>query len=187
MTILLLWTIVNKLNEKHFINAYYLVFLVCVHSVAKSCPTLCDPMDCSMPGFPVLHYLPELAQTHVHWVSDAIQPSHLLSFPFFCLQSFPASGSFLALHIRWTKYWSFGFSISSPVNVQEWFPLGLTGLISRSPRDSEESSPAPQFKSISSLALSLPYGLTLGKAIALTIQTFVGKVMSLLFKTLFLS
>ena len=118
-------------------------------------------MDCSMPGFPVLHYLPELAQTHVHWVSDAIQPSHLLSFPFFCLQSFPASGSFLALHIRWTKYWSFGFSISSPVNVQEWFPLGLTGLISRSPRDSEESSPAPQFKSISSLVLSLFYGPTL--------------------------
>ena len=57
-------------------------------------------------------------------------------------------------------------------------------MISRSPRDSEESSPAPQFKSISSLALSLPYGLTLGKAIALTIQTFVGKVMSLLFNML---
>ena len=50
-------------------------------SVAKSCLTLCDPMDCSMPGFPVLHYLPEYAQTHVHWVSDAIQPSHPLSPP----------------------------------------------------------------------------------------------------------
>ena len=50
-------------------------------SVAQSCPTLCDPMDCSMPGFPVHHQLWELAQTHVHWVSDAIQPSHLLSSP----------------------------------------------------------------------------------------------------------
>ena len=49
--------------------------------VAQSCPTLCGPMDCSMPGFPVLHHLPELAQTHVHWVGDAIQPSHPLSSP----------------------------------------------------------------------------------------------------------
>ena len=48
-------------------------------SVTKFCPTLCDPMDCNTPGFPVLHHLPELAQTHVHWVSDAIQPSHPLS------------------------------------------------------------------------------------------------------------
>ena len=48
---------------------------------AQSCPTLCDPVDCSMPGFPVLHHLPELAQTHVHWVSDAIQPSRPLSSP----------------------------------------------------------------------------------------------------------
>ena len=51
-------------------------------SLAKSCPTLCDPMDCSTPGFPVLHYLPEFAQTHVHWVGDAIQPSHSLLPPF---------------------------------------------------------------------------------------------------------
>ena len=50
-------------------------------SVAQSCPTLCDPMDCSMPGFPVHHQLPEPAQTHVHWVSDAIQPSHPLLSP----------------------------------------------------------------------------------------------------------
>ena len=50
-------------------------------SVAQSCPTLCDPMDCSTPAFPVLHQLLELAQTHVHRVSDAIQPSHLLSSP----------------------------------------------------------------------------------------------------------
>ena len=52
---------------------------ICCCSVTKSCPTLCDPMDCSMPGFPVLHHLPEFDQTHVYWVSDAIQPSHPLS------------------------------------------------------------------------------------------------------------
>ena len=71
-------------------------------SVVQSCPTLCDPMDCSMPGFPVLHHLPELTQTHVHWVGNVIQPSHLLSSHhlIFChplsfyLQSFPAAGSF---------------------------------------------------------------------------------------------
>ena len=50
-------------------------------SVAQSCPTLCDPMDCSTPGVPVHHRLPEFTQTHVHWVSDAIQPSHPLLFP----------------------------------------------------------------------------------------------------------
>ena len=63
-------------------------------SVAQSCPTFCDPMDCNMPGFPVLHQLPELAQTHVHRVSDAIQPSHPLSSPSppSC-NLFPASGS----------------------------------------------------------------------------------------------
>ena len=64
----------------------------CCYSVAQSRLTLCDPMYCSMPGFPVLHHLPELAQTHVHWIIDAIQPSRPLSF---FLQSFPASGSFL--------------------------------------------------------------------------------------------
>ena len=55
---------------------------VCCCSVAKSCPTLCDPMDCSTPGFPGLHHLPEFAQTHVHCVDDAIQPSYPLSIPF---------------------------------------------------------------------------------------------------------
>ena len=64
-------------------------------SVAQSCPTLSNLTDCSTPGFPVHHQLPELAQTHVHWVGDAIQPSHPL-IPFSsCLQSFPASGFFL--------------------------------------------------------------------------------------------
>ena len=67
----------------------------CCCSVTKLCPTLCNSMDWSTPGFPVLHYLPEFVQTHVHWVGDAIQPSHPLLPPFSsCLQPFPASGSF---------------------------------------------------------------------------------------------
>ena len=84
-------------------------------SVAQSCLTLCNPMDCSIPGFPVHHQIPELAQTHVHQVIDAIQPSHPLSSPSLpCLQSFPASGSFPMSQFFASggpKYWSFNFSI----------------------------------------------------------------------------
>ena len=84
-------------------------------SVAQSCPTLCDPMDCSMPGLPVHHQLLEFTQTRVHRVSDAIQPSHPLH-PLLPLPSiFPGIRVFSnesALRIRWPKYWSFSFNIS---------------------------------------------------------------------------
>ena len=92
-----------------------------------------DPTDCSTLGFPVLHYLPEFAQTHVHWVSDACQPSHPLlpsSPPALSLsqhESFPMSQLFAS------GSQSIGTSASAsdlPVNIQCWFPLGLTGLIS---------------------------------------------------------
>ena len=103
-------------------------------SVSKLCLTLYDPMDCSTLAFPVLYYLPEFAQMYVHWVGDAIQLSHSLSPPFSsCPQSFPALGSF-------PKGWLFtsggqntGASASAsvlPMNIQGWFLLGLTGLIS---------------------------------------------------------
>ena len=72
-------------------------------------------MDCSTPGLPVHHQLPEFTQTHVHWVSDAIQPSHPLLSPLLPPSIFPSSRVFsneLVLHIRWPKYWSFSFSIS---------------------------------------------------------------------------
>ena len=84
------------------------------NSIAQSCLTLCDPMNCSMPGLPVHHQLPEFTQTHVHQVSDAIQPSHPQSSPSPPApnpsqhQSFPMS----QLCMRWPKYWSFSFSIS---------------------------------------------------------------------------
>ena len=84
-------------------------------SVAQSCPTLCDPMDCTTPGFPVHHQLPELTQTHVHRVNDAIQPSHPLSAPSpaaFSLSQHQGLSNESVLHIRWPMYWSFSISIS---------------------------------------------------------------------------
>ena len=81
-----------------------------VSSVAQSCPTLCDPMNHSMPGLPVHHQLPEFTQTHVHQVGDAIQPSHPLSSP--TPPSIRVFSNKSTLCIRWPKYWSFSFNIS---------------------------------------------------------------------------
>ena len=84
-------------------------------SVAQSCPTLCDPMNRSTPGLPVYHQLPEFTQTHVHRVSDAIQPSHPLSSPRLLLPPIPRSirvfSNESTLCMRWPKYWSFSISI----------------------------------------------------------------------------
>ena len=87
---------------------------ICCCSVAQSCPTVCNPMDCSTPGLPVLHHLQEFTQTHVPQVSDAIQPSHLCC-PLPLPSIFPnirVFSSQLVLRIRWPKYLSFSFSIS---------------------------------------------------------------------------
>ena len=92
----------------------------------------CNPMDCSMTGFPVLHYLPELVQAHVHWVGDAIQPSYTFSSSV-CLQSFLASGSFPMSRLFVSGGQCIGASASEsvlPMNIQGWFHLGLIGLIS---------------------------------------------------------
>ena len=99
----------------------------------KSCPALCDSTDCSTPGFPLFHWLPEFAPIHVHWVSDAIQPSHPLLPPFppglSISQSFPISQLFTS------GGQSIGASASVlPMNNQGWFPLGLTSLISLQPK-----------------------------------------------------
>ena len=145
-----------------------MVFLVAMYGCEFSsvqCSTLCDPMNRSTPGLPVHHQLPEFTQTHVHQVSDAIQPSHPLSCPSLpAPQSFPASGSFPMSQFLASGGQSIGVSASTsvlPMNIQDWFPLGWTGWISCSPRDSQESSPTPQFKSINSSALSFLYSPTL--------------------------
>jgi len=101
----------------------------CCCSVAQSCSTLWDPMDCSTPGIPVLHHLPEPAQTHVHWVSDAIQPCRPLSSP-----SSPAFNPSQHQGLSWWIGSSHQVASASasvlPMNTQDWFPLGWTGLIS---------------------------------------------------------
>ena len=100
-------------------------------SVNQSRPTLCNPMDCSTPGLPVHHQLLEFTQTHIHWVGDAISSSVI---PFSsCLQSFPASGSFLMSQHFPSGGRSVGASTSVsvlPVNIQDEFPLGMNVWIS---------------------------------------------------------
>ena len=103
------------------------------NSVTQSRLTLCDPMNCSMPGFPVLHQLPELAQTHIPQVR--MLSNHLiLCCPLLLLLSiFPSIRVFSnksVLHTRWPKYWSFSFNISPLMNIQDWSLLRLTSLIS---------------------------------------------------------
>ena len=107
---------VGCLSLKHDIFMCLFVFLLSVQfsSVAQSCLTLCDPMNCSTPGLPVHHQLPEFTQTHVHQVSDAIQPSHPLlspSPPAPNPSSIRVFSNESTLHMRWPKYWSFSFSI----------------------------------------------------------------------------
>ena len=98
-------------------------------SVTKSCLTFCDPMDCSMPGFPVLHYLPKVAQIHVHWVSDAIQPSHPL------LPPCPPTLN-LSQHQGLLQWVGSSHQMARDLELQlhryeyqGWLPLGLAGLI----------------------------------------------------------
>ena len=138
-------------------------------SVQFSRSVVCDflrPMDCSTPGLPVHHQLPEFTQTHVPWVGDAIQPPHPLSSP-----SPPAFS--LSQNRGLFKWVSSSHQVAKVLEFQhqhqsfqgifrtDWFPLRWTGWISCSPRDSQESSPTPQFKSINSLMLSFLYGPTL--------------------------
>ena len=143
-------------------------------------------MDCSMQGFPVLQYLPELAQTHVHWVGDAIQSSHpLLPTSSPALQIFPSIRVFsneLALHIRWPKYWSFNISPSNEYSGLisfriDWFDLlAVQGTLSL-------KASILRYLAFIMVQLSHLY-MTTGKTIALTIGTFVDKMISLLFNML---
>ena len=130
----------------------------------KSRPTLCDPKDCGTPGSPVLHYLPEFAQIHDHWVSDDIQPSH----PLMPSSAFAYSLSQHQDLFQWVssshevaKYWNFSFSISPSNEYSGLISFRITSLISLLSKGLSRVFSRPQFESIYSLALSLLYGPTL--------------------------
>ena len=165
-----------------------------VSSLAQLCPTLCDPMDCSKPGFPVHHQLPELAQTHVHWVGDVIKPSHSLSSPspaafnlsqhqglFQWLSSSHQVAKVLELQLQQQSF-QWIFRTDFLYNWLVWSPCSL--------RDSQESSQTLQLKSINSSVLSFLYGPTLTsihdywKNHSFDKMDFVSKVKSLLFSIL---
>ena len=145
-------------------------------------------MDCSTPGFPVYHQLPELAQTHVHWVGDAIQPSHPLlspSPPAFNLSQFQGLSNESILCIRWPKYWSFSFNIS-PSNEysglisfrMDWLDLLVVQETFKSLLQHHSSKASILWRSaLFIVQLSHSY-VTTGKAIALTRRPFVGKGLS---------
>ena len=137
----------------------------CCCPVTKLCLILCDPMDCSTPGFPDLHHLPEFAQTHVHWVGYTMKPSHSLSPTsppalnisqhqgvFQWVNSSHQVTKVLELQLQCQSF-SWIFRIYFLYDWLIWSPCSL--------RDSQDSSPAPQFKSINSSVLSLLYGPTL--------------------------
>ena len=152
---------------------------------------LCDPMDCSTPGIPVHHQLPEPIQTHVHWVGEAIQPSHPLSSP-----SFPALN--VSQHQSLFKWVSSShqvakvleFQFQHPVNTglisftMDWLDLlAVQGTLKSLLQHHSSKASIPQCSAFFIVQLSYPY-MTTGKTIALTRWTFVGKVMSLLFNML---
>ena len=150
---------------------------------------LCSPMDWSTPSFPVHHNLPEFAQIHGHWIGDAIQPSHplpsLLLLPS-VFSSIKVFSNESAVCIRWPKYWRFSFSIS-PSNEYsglislriDWFDLLAVQRTLKSLLQHHISKASiRQCSAFFVVQLSHPY-MTTGKTIALTIWTFVSKVMSL--------
>ena len=184
----------NKQKQKFLIVGWIICISVgkFVHQITVSSDqwlscvwlTLCNTMDCSTPGFPVLYQLPEFAKTHVHLI---------LCHPLPRLQSFPASKSFPMNHFFASGGQSTGVSVSAsvlPMNIQDWFPLGLAGLILAIQRTlksllQHHSSKASILWCSAFFILQLSHpSMTTGKTIALTRWTFVGKVMSLLFNML---
>ena len=161
----------------------------CCCSVAQLCLTLCDPMDCSMPGFPALHHLLGLLKS-----CDAIQPSCPLSSPTPAAVHLSLHHDFSsesALHIRGPKYWIFSFSIG-PSNEYsglisfriDWFDLlAVQGTLKSLLQHHSSKASIPGCSGFFMVQLSHPY-ITTGKTIILTRQTFVREVMSLLFNKL---
>ena len=160
--------------------------------VAQSCLTLWNPIDCNMPGFCVHHHFPELPQTHVHRVGDAIQPSHPLlspSPPTFNVSQHQGLFKWVSSSHQVAKYWSFSFSIS-PSNEHSGLIydllvdlLAVQGTLKSLLQHHSSKASVLQCSAFLIVQLSHPY-MTTGKTIALTRWTFVGKVMSLLFNIL---
>ena len=163
-------------------------------SVAQSCPTLCDPMDCNTPGFPVHHQLPELAQTHVHRVGDGIQPSNPLSSPsppalklsqhqglFQGVSSLHQVAKILEFELQLQSFQWTPRLISFRMN---WLDLlAVQGTLKSLLQHHSSKASVFWHSAFFIVQLSHPY-MTTGKTIALTRRTFVGKVMSLLFNML---
>ena len=169
----------------------FLEMYQCCCSVTKSCLTLCDPVDCSTPGFPVCYHLLEFAQTHVHWVMMPF--NHLILYHCLLLPPsiFPSIRVFSiesALCIRWPKYWRFSISPSNEYSGLIPFRIGLLDLLAVQetlclPQHHSSKASVLRCSAFFVVQLSDLY-LTTGKAVALTRWTFVGKVMSLLFNML---
>ena len=152
-------------------------------SVTQSCLTLCDPVDCSRPGFPVHHQLQEPTRTHVYWVSDAIQPSHYLLSLYIMPSIFPSIRVFSTGQFwphGWPKYWSFSFSISLSNEYSglisfrmDWLDLlGVQGILKNLLQHHSSKVSTLQRSAFFIVQLSHPYVIT-GKTIALTIQAIV--------------
>ena len=161
-------------------------------SVTQFCPTLCDPMNPSTPGLPIHHQLPEFTQTHIHRVSDAIQPS-ILCRPLLLLPPIPPSifSNESTLHMRWLKYWSFSFSIIPSKAIpglisfrMDWLDLlAVQGTLKSLLQHHSSKASILRRSAFFTVQLSHPY-MTTGKTIALTRCTLVSKVMSLLLNIL---
>ena len=190
-------------NNEHLLTICwlnrYICEMECLHSiccsVAQSCPTVCDPVGCSTPGLPVHHHLPELAQTHVHRVGDAIQPSHPLSPP--SPPTFNPSqheGLFqervssshqvakaLELQLQHQSWKSLEMNIQDSFFRMDWLDLhAVQGTLKRLLQHHSSKASILQHSAFFMVQLSHPY-MTTGKTIALTRWTFVGKVMFQLF------
>ena len=154
----------------------------------ESCPTLCNPMDCTMPGCPVHHQHLELAQIHIHRVSDAIQPSHPLSSPSppaFNLSQHRVISSESVLCIRWPKFWSFNFSIPEYSGLisfrMDWLDLLVAQGTLKSLLQYHSSTASILWCSAFFMVQLWHLYITNAKTIALTRRTFFFSVMSLLF------
>ena len=171
-----------------------IIFIFFSHSVQSVMSDSLLPMNCSMPGLPVHHQLPESTQIHFHWVGDAIQSCHPLSSPSaptFNPSQLTVFSNESVLCIRWPKYWSLSFNIS-PSNeypglisfMMDWMDLlAVQGTLKCLLQHHSSKASFLRHSAFFTVQLSHPY-MTTGKTIALTRQTFLGKGMSLLFNML---